>query len=820
LNLPTFFLKFSLVFYLKCLNEISYFCILYFTTLKKVFFRFLVLCNMLVGIMSSCSLEKFIPDSSVVVDKVGVHINNQEEYPDLAANNIIPYLQPQVGNKFFFTRIAYWVHYRYKKNPSKINKIIDKNLGSQPVYFIRGDAERNIRKIKKYLNDLGYFHSKVSYETVKNGKVVHVFYQVSPAVPYRYDSINFHFPDSVIDRFVTKDLKNSLIHKGDIYNAYTLDAERDRITNELRNHGYYYFNRNYIQYVLDTNSNKRRVHVLVDIKAREIPDIRHPGKMIDQPHLRCLVNKVFVVPDFNPLQSNTPDTLKHTILFKGDTNNYRYYFLCHTPARFNLSTFDNAIRLGPGRSYADNEVQQTYQKLFNYPILRTVNITFDSLRSAGRQDKNILWLNAYIRMQTTKLNTVSLETMGTNSSGDLGVNGLLSFTNRNVFKRAEVLRLRLMGGFEAQNLGVLSSDSSTVVPISSSGLFNTFEAGIDVTVFFPMALFPFQNIRLPGNPQTNMGLGYNFQRRPYYSRNITNIELGYSWSQTHTIKHVLTPLNINFVRVNPSAVFRNILDNETNQRLKEQYSNHMIVGLKYSFIFNNQKAHHMGNFNFIRLNFESSGNLLNGINKLAGSRRTLEGFYNILGVRYSQYVRLSSDYRHYIHFDKEGTALVIRSLLGLAIPYGNSNDVPYEKGFYAGGANGMRGWRFRTLGPGSFQGQDAYERIGEIQLEGNMEFRFPVYQFVKAAFFVDAGNIWNYYPTATYPQGNFRWNRFGNEIAVDAGVGIRLDFSYFIFRLDAAVPLHDPAFPMGKRWVVNQLSWHDVVGNFGIGYPF
>lgn len=769
---------------------------------------------------SSCSLQQAVPKNSFVLDKMSIRIENQATYPQLDPTEITPYLQPKLSNHFLLNRLGYWAHYKYQKHPGKINRLIDKNLGKEVFYYSVDEASRNTQKIKKYLNDLGFFNSKVNDQKEIQGKFIHLTYSIIASKPYRYTKIIRHYPDSTIAHIIEKGLDKSLLKKGDIYNAYTLDDERDRITSALRNSGYYYFNRNYIQYLVDTNNLNHGVHLEVDIRNPEIVDIHHPGKMIQIPHRRYFLHRVFIIPDYNPLSRSQNDTLDHPIFFRGNPKAYHFSYLVRKPMRFNLSTFDHAIRLAPGRTYSDLEVQQTYQKLFNYPVLSSVELSFDSLKQSPREAPNKAYLDAYIRMQTGKINTISIEGIGTNSSGDLGVSGLASFTNRNVFRRAEVLRMRIMGGFEAQNLGVLTSDSITVSPINASGLFNTFEAGIDATVFFPMSLFPFRNIDLPGNPQTNISIGFNYQRRPYYSRNITNMGWGYSWNQTHTLKHELTPLNINLVSINPSPYFQKILSSETNQRLKEQYANHLIVGLKYSFILNNQQMHHSGNFNFLRLNFESSGNLLNAINKWSGSTRSSEGFYKILGIRYSQYVRISSDFRHYIQFDKEGTALVFRSLLGLAIPYGNSNDIPYEKGFYAGGANGMRGWRFRSLGPGSYTGQETYERLGEIQLEGNLEFRFPVYHFVKAAFFVDAGNIWNYQANSTYPMGNFEWNRFGNEIALDAGAGVRFDFSYFIFRLDAAVPLRNPALPVGKRWAIQNLTWKNVIANFGIGYPF
>ena len=798
---------------------LCYFCNLGSTNLKVVRFSKAGLVFLLLGVFTACSVQKYIPEQSLLLNKNKLLIDNHN-YPEIQAGDILPYIQPKPNRRFLFTRIPLWYYYRHANHPTKINTLINKKFREEPAYFYADDAKNSVRKIQRYLNDIGFFHSKITYQFIKRGKLIDVVYHITPSSPYRYDSIVYQVQDSALLPFIKKNLKNSLLKKGDIYNAYTMDDERNRITSDLRNNGYFHFNRNYIQYQIDTNLRKKGMLVQISILNKEVPDGENPGQLISLPHQRYFIKNVWVIPDYHPLEHPVYDTLKHIIHFKGDTTGYGYWFLCNKNQRFNLHTFDDAIYIKPMQAYSDAHVQQTYKRLFNFPLLRSVNINFDTTNARADTLTRWKYLNARIKMQTAKLNAFSVETMGTNSSGNLGVNGVLAFTNRNIFKRAEVFRLRLMGGFEAQNLKALTSDSTGMAVSGTRGFFNTFEAGIDATLFFPMALFPFRNIHLPGNPETHMGLGFNYQLRPYYSRDITNMDVGYTWNQTKLIKHIFTPININFVKINPSREFQNILDKETNQRLKEQYSDHMIVGLKYSFILNNQQPHQVGNFNYLRLDFESSGNLLNAVNKIFGNRLSSQGYYNVFGIRYSQYVRFMGDYRHYIHFDNQGTALVFRGLVGLAIPYGNSNDIPFEKGFYAGGANDMRGWKFRTLGPGAFQSEDGYERIGDIQLETNVEYRFSIYHVVKGALFVDAGNIWNYHATETYPGGQFQWNNFIKQMALDGGFGIRLDFSYFIFRVDAALPLHDPSRPAGAQWRFSGLQWKDVVANFGIGYPF
>ena len=282
---------------------------------------------------------------------------------------------------------------------------------------------------------------------------------------------------------------------------------------------------------------------------------------------------------------------------------------------------------------------------------------------------------------------------------------------------------------------------------------------------------------------------------------------------------MLTPININFVNVNPTPEFQEILDKETNRRLKEQYSDHLIAGGSISLIYDNQKIKNSRSYDYIRLDFETSGNIIYAAQSLFGTKKTDDEYYQIFGIRYSQYARINIDYRHYFHLNNPGNIIALRALGGAGIPYLNSNEIPYEKGFYGGGANDMRGWRFRELGPGGYAGQGNYERVGDIQLETNLEYRFTIYSFLKGAFFTDIGNIWSY-NADNYPDGQFKWDTFYKQLAVDAGFGLRFDFSYFIFRLDAGIPIRDPAYSNEERWRFDYLRFDQFVINFGIGYPF
>ncbi len=723
------------------------------------------------------------------------------------------FVYPKPNKKFLVFNLKVWAYYKNLKKPTKLNSWINEKFGEAPHLFYNADAEKSAQKIKHYLADLGYVGSKVNYRVKYVKHKALVTYTIELARPYRYKEIYYEIPDTVIRKFVMKSLDRSLIKKDDIYNAYTLDDERDRITEFLRNNGYYYFNRNYIQFVIDSNFNNRTMAVTVKVfNKKNLPG----GKSV--PHKRYFLRNIYVYPHFNPLQTDY-DTVKHIIRFPSDTGSYTYLFLCAPERMFRPKTFDRSLKLKPGAPYAVKDVQETYRSLFNYSIISTANILFDTVSGGKGLPSHSRYMDSKIEMQTGKLNRFSVETVGTNSSGDLGVRGNVVFMNKNLFKGAEVLRLSLLGGFEAQRLADFTDSTGQ----SGNNLFNTFEAGFNASVFFPRFLSPlrFKKFNSRYNPHTNTNIGYNYQLRPYYSRNIFNLGLGYSWMKGKFVKNLFTLININYVKVNPTPEFEEILENETNQRLKEQYSDHMIFGLNYSYIFNNQiENRKKGHFNYLRANFESSGNLLYLMDKLTGATKNSEGYYRFLGVKYSQYIRFDIDYRHYYYLSNYGEVLVFRGILGTGIPYLNAADMPYEKGFYSGGANGMRGWRFRTLGPGAYAGTTDYERLGDIQLEANVEYRFPVYKYLKSALFADVGNIWTYGTSETFPGGAFYFNKFYKQLAMDVGAGIRLDFSYFIFRVDFALPIVNPAYPEGKRFRLNYLHFNDIVGNFGIGYPF
>ncbi len=758
---------------------------------------------------SACSVKKYIPEGKKITSKYSFKISNKP--PEIKVSELRTLIKPKANSKLLFIHPKLFVYYKNKEKNTKFYNWLNERFGEEAVYTNTLDIEKIKRNLKVYLGDIGFFESEVEFKIKSKKYKSEVVFLITPSTPYKLSDIKYNISDTLIRSFIDKNKSKSLLKVDDIYNAYTMDDERDRITNILRNSGYYHFSRNYIQFIVDSTGKTHSMDLVVKINnPREATN--QPGKYIEKKHKRYFIDEVNIIPDFIPAKKQSFDTISHEIEFWNERKTFSYNFLYADRIKLKPSAFNQAIKIKPGKPYSSSGIQETYKRLFSFQIIRTVNISFDTLNSRPPTPDSS-FLNCKIRMQKSELNSFTVAAEGTNSSGDLGMRGNIILLNKNIFNRAEVFRIVFNGGFEAQTIN--QGDGS-------SGIFNTFEAGVQSSIFFPRFISPIKlnafNQRF--NPTSNLSFGYNYQRRPNYSRNISRASLGYSWNSNKLVKQILTPININFVKVNPTAEFAKILEQETNKRLKEQYSDHMILGLNYSFIFSNQNKAGLKNFEYFRANIETSGNLLYGLNTVLGSSKTTDGYYEFFGVRYSQYLRVDFDFRQYYFLKNKKSSVATRLFVGYGLPYLNSDEIPYERGFYAGGANGMRGWAFRTLGPGSYNGTDQYERIGDIQLEVNVEYRFPIYAFLHGAVFSDFGNIWTYNQSVTFPEGQFKFNRFYKEIAMDMGLGIRLDFKFFIFRIDFAAPFINPSYPEGQRWRFDYLQFNNIIGNFGIGYPF
>jgi len=407
----------------------------------------------------------------------------------------------------------------------------------------------------------------------------------------------------------------------------------------------------------------------------------------------------------------------------------------------------------------------------------------------------------------------------TNSAGNLGVAGNISYQNRNLFRGAEIFNIKLNCALEVQKI----FGDETADEVIDQLPFNTVETGVELNVELPRFLIPISPEKFPKyfRPKTTIKTGLNFQQRADYTRYILNSSFGYEWKESESKKHILTPIEISSIKIEPDSSFLEIINSIKDKRIQLSYNDHLSMALRYSFIFNNQKVNKLLNFSYFRGNFESSGNLLRLASKVINMQQDEMGSYKIFKIRYSQYIKADADYRFY-NIVNQHSSLVYRFTLGLAVPYGNIDIMPFDKSFYAGGANGLRAWKLYDLGPGGYSDTATakFYKTGDVHLETNVEYRFDIYKYLKGALFLDAGNVWLREKNIQYPNAEFQFNDFYKEIAIGCGVGTRLDFSFFIIRLDAAIPLRDPRRVHELRWVYDEMKLTKVNFNIGIGYPF
>ncbi|MFH1161053.1 MAG: BamA/TamA family outer membrane protein [bacterium] len=765
----------------------------------------------------ACNVTREFSGNQYLLIKNKIEINSKK----ISKEDLAGYLQQTPNTKFlglFRPNIALY-NMGSKGKDTKFNKWLRTKIGTAPVILDTSLIRVTKNHMGLYLNNIGYFHSIVTDTILFKKKKAQVLYRIKTTEPYTVRSITWSINDTQLASFVFRDTSKCLIKKGANYNAYTLDEERTRIATALVNNGYYRFTTRYIVFRVDSALQTRQIDLNVEILNPVLPSLENFGLMMESHHRRYMIHNIFIYPDFNNLQADTSrvDTLERTFTdpFKG-RKSITYYFLCRDKIRIKQRTIAQNILIEPHSWYNLKDVNQTYTQLSGLQVFKFINIDFDDARFLPQETRFTAdQLDCKIHMARSSSQSITWSTDGTNSSGAFGLDGNIGYLHRNIFGGAQLFKFTLSASAQMQAGGG-----------SGGSLFNTIEFGANASIIFPQFLLPVKQEKLPKEfkPKTTLSVGYNFQQKkdPDYNRHITNISFGYTWIQNSRLSHTLIPVELLLVKVFPSPEFTRELDSLQDQRLKNQYTDHMIVGSKYTLTFSNQEVTKRRNFLYIRTNFETSGNLLYLIDNVVKAPKNTQDEYTLFNIQYSQYVRPDLDLRFYSQFGK-GFSLVYRFYGGIGITYGNSNSLPFEKAFMAGGANDMRGWRMGDLGPGSFHNDTIsqnFGQVGDMQLQLQIEYRFPIYSFLKGALYTDIGNVWLLYESVDLPGGTFYFDTFASQLGMDMGLGFRLDFDFFIFRIDPAFPVWMPSMPGNNKWYFSKLQLRDIVWNFGIGYPF
>ena len=778
-----------------------------------VFFRLLAALT-LIAALGACSSTKHVPKGSMLLDDVRIKLNDSTGMLD--ATQLMTYVRHQENNRMLWSaKLRLGLYNLSGKDTTKFWNRWIRSMGEPPVIFSMTDTESDAMQLKKAMVNSGFLKAEVKIDTIPNQKKrkMKVVYDLNAGDPYRIRSIQYLFPNDSLRNLVMRDSSRLILREGDPLDRAMLDSERELITTRMRNHGYYAFGKEFITFNADTTEGSRDVDLTMTL---------NPPRDSGQPqilptHKEYVVRNIYYITDYDP--GATEDIENYAA---ADTVVYKDITVLYGPQKYlRPSVLAENCFIRKGRPYRLRDVNNTYSALSRLSILKFINIRFLPV-SGGHDTGPFEFLDAYILLTKGKSQTFSVEIEGTNSEGDLGVAVGLNYSHRNIAKGSETLSAKLRGAYES------------VTGNLSDLIHNRYmEYGLELGINFPKFKAPFLRERFKRRimATTEFNVSMNYQERPEYTRIISTAGWSYKWSErSRRSRHIFTPIDINYVYLPEST--NNFIDEiaPDNPLLRYSYEDHFIMRLGYTFYHTNKHQElpwmrsTQRDIYTLRVNVETAGNLLFAINSICNHRSNFhQNPYKVFGINYSQYAKIDADFA-FLHIFDSRQALACHAGFGIGVPYGNSSILPFEKRFYGGGANGVRGWDVRTLGPGRYPGtnsvSDFINQCGDIRLDLSVEYRAKLFWLVEGALFVDAGNIWTIHNYSNQPYGMFKFNSFYKEIAAAYGVGIRLDFNYFLLRLDMGMKAHNPAIN-AEPWPIIHPRWgRDSSFHFSIGYPF
>ena len=759
-------------------------------------------------LFASCSQTRFVPEQEYLLQKVELEIDNQ----DVSKEEAKTVLRQKENYKI----LGFIKFYLLLYNMSSKKKTDDwlKRIGEAPQVYDAVMADRSVEQLEQYIDQRGYYQAKIDQDVVFNEKKqkATLKFKVETGDQYKIKRVDYHFETPELQAIFFNDSTKFRLRPGTPFDIYELEKQQQRIVSLFQNNGYYYFSKNQVRYLADTTLYEKQVNLdlfIGEVKSSQIDSVK-----LLKPYY---INKFYysVMPGNTPVTANRRNTFNFsdTIIWDNSVL-YNNRQVSYPPGLFNRTN-----QMKSGDLYKVNEVESTFNALNRLRQFRFVDIQFNE--TYPNQDTNLLDCN--IRLAPLNKQSTSFDIEGTNTSGNLGVAGNIYYQHRNLFKGAEVFQLRLKGATERMHR-----------PVEGGGneAFNTREFGVEGNLMIPKLLGPGKYIRSFGKylPKTVFSAGYNYQRRPEYTRNITNFKVGYDWKTSQDYQHIWNFLDVNVVRL--YEFDPDFINSIKDLYIKSSFTDHLIFAMNYSLIYNNQRLASNKNYSYARLNLETSGNLLYSLSELFNREKTIAQdtvtnetleYYKFFNIRFAQYVKADIEFRRSFQIDRYNS-VVGRAFAGVGIPYGNSRVLPYEKQYFAGGANGIRAWQVRSLGPGTYKAaEDAYpNQSSDIKLEANVEYRFRLLGSLEGALFVDAGNIWAINQNDNREGAQFELNKFYKQFAVGTGTGFRFDLSYFILRTDIGMKLRDPAAARGQRWIIGNrsLTGDDFTFSFAIGYPF
>ena len=690
------------------------------------------------------------------------------------------------------------------------------NIGEKPSVYDSVQTVKSLEQIRLYMQTKGFYESTVTYTKKERRHKTFVTYNIKAGTPIRIGTIDYKIDDDTIAKYVLLDTAASLIKTGGVLDVDVLQNERSRISDALKQIGYYNFRKDYIEYTVDTLIGNHQADIVLEV----LPVTMENGKTAR--HRRFYISNINVYPNY--------DATKEILDYDNYYDNMRTYYsrgggsappvtFYYQPDTFRIKprVITKEIFVKAGELYNQSSVTDTYKHLSAFNVFKMVEVNFDDHTMSKDS------LNCNIYLTPSKPQEFVYGIGATNTSGNIGASFSNTYRNKNIFNGAETFDLRYLMSWESQTSFNGEQNAFDL---------NTQEYGLESRLYFPRMLAP-RFLRMwtrEKTPRTNISLMLNYRRRPDYTRSMINLNLNYQFADNKYLSSTVTPVRLSSIKIsNADQAFLDWLD---RLFIKDSYQDHFILGSGYSFVFNNQSAGKRS-YHYVKFNLSWAGNMLTLASRALHREKNENGSYDapLMHTTYAQFVKTDVDYRHYLR-TIGSNIMVFRMFAGLGIPYGNINFMPFTEQYFSGGANSLRAWQIRSVGPGSFDNSAAVginskypNMTSDMKLEANLEYRFKLFWVVEGAWFFDAGNIWSINRDDKREGGDFDVKRFYKEIAVGSGLGLRLDFDFFLFRADFGLKLRDPSLKEGERWLAkNDHSFIFRGSNWafclGIGYPF
>ena len=751
-------------------------------------------------LLVGCSVSKFVPEGKYLLDEVHISSDNKE----IKSSEMYSYVRQKPNSKWFsLVKLPMYIYCSSGKDSTKwINKILRK-MGDAPRIYDARVAEETRMQILGAVQNKGYLGAHVSLEEKIKKNKLDTYYRISSGKPYIISSIDYNVEDYVIRDLLMNDSIHSGLKVGERFDVNQLEEERNKITQFLLNRGYYRFNKDYITFQADTVNGTYRIDLTMNIGLNNMPNSSETSL-----HRQYSIRNVNYLMDLDYSLNNGVNL---------DTMSYGGINILYDKKLFlRPGVIDSHNRIVSGKLYSNRDVMSTYSSLSRLGILKYSNIRF-----VEHLENDSAYLDAFVSLSKNKNKMLSFQVEGTNSAGDLGAAASVTYTHRNLFKGSETFTIKVRGAYEA------------VTGLEGYANNNYTEYGVESSLDFPEFMFPFltSDFKKRVNAKSEVSIKYNWQIRPEFERTLASAAWSYRWNSGRRANHRLDVLDINYIympyRSNTFIEYLNYMD-EVNPLLRYSYEDLFIVRLGYTYTYNSagvttQQTAKKSSYS-IRFNIEESGNLIYGFSKLIHKKPSDGESFRMGNISFAQYVKTDFDFAKNIMID-DRNSLVFHIATGVAIPYGNSKSLPFEKLYFSGGANSVRGWSVRSLGPGRYHGNsgslDYVNHTGDIKLDLNVEYRTHLFWKLNGAAFIDAGNVWTLKSRYSDDTGQFAFNRFYKEIAVSYGLGVRFDLDFLILRFDGGMKAINPMESGADRFPVIRPDFsRDFAFHFAVGYPF